>query len=101
MEAHLEGAADDAHGSGLEPFVDPGCNARPEAGAPGAVSAPRQTYERKTGSARHGTGEPIMLGRDIVAAHALRRLARCYEGSEANAKAWLEVASMDYLLGRI
>lgn len=31
---------------------------------------------------------------------AWRRLARCYEGSQASAKAWLEVASMGYLLGR-
>ena len=30
-----------------------------------------------------------------------RRLARCYEGSEASAKAWLEVASMGYVLGRV
>ncbi|MCV0403889.1 MAG: transposase [Chloroflexi bacterium] len=30
-----------------------------------------------------------------------RRLARCHEGSEASAKAWLEVASMGYLLGRV
>ncbi len=30
-----------------------------------------------------------------------RRLSRCYEGSEASAKAWLEVASMGYLLGRV
>lgn len=30
-----------------------------------------------------------------------RRLARRYEGSEASAKAWLEVASMGYLLGRV
>jgi transposase len=30
-----------------------------------------------------------------------RRLARCYEGSEASAKAWLEVASMGYLMGRV
>jgi hypothetical protein len=29
-----------------------------------------------------------------------RRLARCYEGSEASAKAWLGVASVGYLLGR-
>jgi len=27
-----------------------------------------------------------------------RRLARCYKGSEASAKAWLEVASVGYLL---
>ena len=30
-----------------------------------------------------------------------RRLARRYEGSEASAQAWLEVASMGYLLGRV
>jgi len=29
-----------------------------------------------------------------------RRLSRCYEGSEASATAWLEVASVGYLLGR-
>ena len=29
-----------------------------------------------------------------------RRLSRCYEGSEASATAWLEVASVAYLLGR-
>ena len=30
----------------------------------------------------------------------LRRLSRCYEGSEASATTWLEVASVGYLLGR-
>jgi putative transposase len=29
-----------------------------------------------------------------------RRLSRCYEGSQASATAWLEVASVGYLLGR-
>ena len=29
-----------------------------------------------------------------------RRLSRCYEASEASATAWLEVASVGYLLGR-
>jgi putative transposase len=29
-----------------------------------------------------------------------RRLSRCYEGSEASATAWLEVAAFGYLLGR-
>jgi transposase len=29
-----------------------------------------------------------------------RRLSRCYEGSEPSATAWLEVASVGYLLGR-
>lgn len=29
-----------------------------------------------------------------------RWLSRCYEGSEASASAWLEVASAGYLLGR-
>jgi transposase len=29
-----------------------------------------------------------------------RRLSRCYEGTEASARAWLEVASVGYLLGR-
>ena len=29
-----------------------------------------------------------------------RRLSRCYEGSQASASAWLEVASLGYLLGR-
>jgi transposase len=29
-----------------------------------------------------------------------RRLSRCYEGAEASARAWLEVASVGYLLGR-
>ena len=29
-----------------------------------------------------------------------RRLSRCYEGSQASASAWLEVASVGYLLGR-
>ncbi len=29
-----------------------------------------------------------------------RRLSRCYEGSEASATAWLQVASVAYLLGR-
>jgi putative transposase len=29
-----------------------------------------------------------------------RRLSRCYEGSEASATAWLQVASVGYLLGR-
>ena len=29
-----------------------------------------------------------------------RRLSRCYEGSEPNATAWLEVASVGYFLGR-
>ena len=30
-----------------------------------------------------------------------RRLARCYEGTAASARAWLEVASFGYLLGRV
>jgi transposase len=30
-----------------------------------------------------------------------RRLPRCYEGTEASARAWLEVASVGYLLGRV
>jgi hypothetical protein len=30
-----------------------------------------------------------------------RRRARCYEVSEASAKAWLEVASLGYVLGRV
>jgi transposase len=30
-----------------------------------------------------------------------RRLSRCYEGTEASALAWLEVASLGYLLGRL
>lgn len=29
-----------------------------------------------------------------------RRLSRCYEGSEASARAWLEVASIGYLASR-
>jgi len=29
-----------------------------------------------------------------------RRLSRCYEGSEASARAWLEVASVGYLAWR-
>lgn len=29
-----------------------------------------------------------------------RRLSRCYEGSEASATTWLQVASVAYLLGR-
>jgi putative transposase len=29
-----------------------------------------------------------------------RRLSRCYEGSEASARAWLEVASVSYLAWR-
>jgi len=30
-----------------------------------------------------------------------RRLSRCYEGTEASARAWLEVASTAYLFGRL
>jgi transposase len=30
-----------------------------------------------------------------------RRLSRCYEGTETSARAWLEVASVGYLLGRL
>ncbi len=30
-----------------------------------------------------------------------RRLARCYEGTEESAKAWLSVASVGYMLGRV
>ncbi len=30
-----------------------------------------------------------------------RRLSRCYEGTKASAKAWLEVAAFSYLLGRL
>jgi putative transposase len=30
-----------------------------------------------------------------------RRLSRCYEGTEASARAWLEVASVGYLLTRL
>jgi transposase len=30
-----------------------------------------------------------------------RRLSRCYEGCEASAKAWLEVASVAYLIARL
>jgi len=30
-----------------------------------------------------------------------RRLSRCYEGSEASARAWLEVASVGYLFARM
>jgi transposase len=30
-----------------------------------------------------------------------RRLPRCFEGSEASAKAWLQVASFGYMLGRL
>ncbi len=30
-----------------------------------------------------------------------RRLSRCYEGTEASARAWLEVASVGYLVGRV
>ena len=30
----------------------------------------------------------------------LRRLSRCYEGTEASARAWLEVASVGYLAWR-
>ena len=30
-----------------------------------------------------------------------RRLSRCFEGSEASAKAWLQVASFGYMLGRL
>jgi transposase len=30
-----------------------------------------------------------------------RRLARCFEGTEASAKAWLEVAAFGYMLGRL
>ncbi len=30
-----------------------------------------------------------------------RRLSRCYEGSEASARAWLEVASVAYLAWRV
>lgn len=30
-----------------------------------------------------------------------RRLSRCYEGTETSARAWLEVASFGYLLGRL
>ena len=30
-----------------------------------------------------------------------RRLSRCYEGTEASAKAWLEVAATAYLLARL
>lgn len=30
-----------------------------------------------------------------------RRLSRCYEGTEASARAWLEVAAFGYLLGRV
>jgi transposase len=29
-----------------------------------------------------------------------RRLSRCYEGTEASARAWLEVASVGYLAWR-
>ncbi len=30
-----------------------------------------------------------------------RRLSRCYEGTEASARAWLEVAAFAYLTGRL
>ena len=30
-----------------------------------------------------------------------RRLSRCYEGTEASAKAWMEVAAMGYLFARM
>ena len=30
-----------------------------------------------------------------------RRLSRCYEGSAASARAWLEVAAVAYLLARL
>ena len=43
-----------------------------------------------TCSTRPGAGE---LGR-------WRRLSRCYEGTEASARAWLEVASVGYLAWR-
>ncbi len=30
-----------------------------------------------------------------------RRLARCYEGTVGSARAWLEVASVGYMFGRL
>ena len=30
-----------------------------------------------------------------------RQQSRCYEGTETSARAWLEVASFGYLLGRL
>jgi transposase len=30
-----------------------------------------------------------------------RRLSRCYEGTEASARAWCEVAAMGYLFARL
>jgi len=33
-------------------------------------------------------------------ADAARRLSRCYEGTEASARTWLEVASVGYLASR-
>ena len=30
-----------------------------------------------------------------------RRLSRCYEGTEASARAWPEIASVGYLFGRL
>jgi hypothetical protein len=46
----------------------------------------------------------LSIGRprcDAQLASRRQRLARCCEGSEASAEAWLGEASMGYLLGRV
>jgi hypothetical protein len=54
-----------------------------------------------------GTSGFVPLGPLYKVEHAFaqfgrwRRLSRCYEGTEASARAWLEVASVGYLFGRL
>lgn len=80
------------------------------------ISTPLKTRHvgvvlHRTGQARHHGQAPRHRGLHadrpalarrtrLCVARPLAALARCDEGSEASAKAWLEVASMGYVLGR-
>ncbi len=46
-------------------------------------------------------GWPLSRDRTSGRGAGARPLSRCYEGTEASARAWLEVASFGYLLGRV
>ncbi|HEY5277567.1 MAG TPA: transposase, partial [Coriobacteriia bacterium] len=84
-------------------------SARSSATGPTAVSrgSPTARTSRSTSRRRHrAPAAPPRSGRSIGSSTRSpelgrwRRLSRCYEGTEASARAWLEVASVGYLAWR-
>jgi hypothetical protein len=87
--------------------LDPGWAARhamESTRAPNDMSEYRDgVMARRRGSWESASPRPATPGLDARPGRPdrWRRLARCYEGTAASVRAWLEVASFGYLLGRV